>query len=58
MGIPAFGKHKPQKPIPWTPALDRKLGTMSDADLARQFGCTPFAVFYRRKRLKTPPFHP
>jgi hypothetical protein len=59
MGIPAFEKHKPaSNPVMWTPAMDRKLGTMSDADLARKLQCSPFAIFYRRTRLKIPRFRP
>jgi hypothetical protein len=59
LGIPAFVKRKPQShPVAWTPAMDRKLGRMSDPDLAQKFGCSPHAVYHRRKRLKIPPFRP
>jgi len=52
-GRPAFVKRKPHgKPVTWTPAKDRLLGTMSDVDVARRLRCSPMAVFYRRRKLK------
>jgi len=57
LGVAAFTKRKRRgKPISWTPATDRLLGTMPDGDLARKLRCSPMAVFYRRKRLKIPAF--
>jgi hypothetical protein len=57
MGIAPFTKRAPRgKPITWTPAKERLLGTMSDVDLARRLRCSAMTVFYRRRRLKIPPF--
>jgi hypothetical protein len=57
LGVAAFTKRAPRgKPITWTPAKDRLLGTMSDANLARKLQCSPMTVFYRRRRLKIPAY--
>jgi hypothetical protein len=57
LGVAAFTKRAPRgKPIVWTPAQDRLLGAMSDVDLGRRLRCSPMTVFYRRKRLKIPPW--
>ena len=57
LGVAAFTKRKRRgKPITWTPAKERLLGTMPDGELARKLRCSPMAVFYRRKRLKIPAF--
>jgi hypothetical protein len=52
-GIPNILKRKPiSKPPRWTPERDRLLGTMPDTVLARQLRCSPYSVFFRRKKLK------
>ncbi len=57
LGVPAFTKRKPRsRPMVWTPAKDRLLGTMSDGDVARRLRCTTPAVVYRRRQLKIPPY--
>jgi hypothetical protein len=57
LGIRSFYKRKARsKPAVWTPAQDALLGTMPDPDLARKLGCPAMAVFYRRRKLKIPPF--
>jgi predicted transcriptional regulator len=59
LGIPAFVKRKPQdKAVFWTPAKDKLLGTAPDSVVARRLRCKPEAVYYRRKRLRIPAFHP
>ena len=57
LNVAAFIKRAPRgTPVDWTPAKEQLLGTMSDTDLARKFGCSGMAVFYRRKRLKIGPY--
>jgi hypothetical protein len=57
LDVAALTKRAPRgKPIAWTPAKDRLLGTMSDVDLACRLRCSPMTVFYRRRRLKIPPW--
>lgn len=50
LGIPAFAKRR----IAWTPAMDRKLGKITDEMLALKLGCSASAVTYRRRQLKVP----
>jgi hypothetical protein len=55
LGIRSYYKRKPQsEPVKWTPAKDKLLGTMPDSKVARRLGCSPMAVFYRRRKLRIP----
>jgi hypothetical protein len=47
---------KPGPIIQWTPALNARLGTKPDADVARELGCTFQLVALHRKRLGVPSF--
>jgi hypothetical protein len=50
--IAAFLKKRPQqRPLKWSAARVKLLGTMPDGALAKKLGCTLMAVFYARRRL-------
>jgi hypothetical protein len=54
-GVPNVKKRNPMsKPPRWTPKQDRLLGTMPDTVVARKLRCSPFSVFFRRRKLKIP----
>lgn len=57
LGIAPFRQHtKHARPVKWTMAKDRVLGTMSDTDAARKLRCSPMQAFNRRRKLEIAAF--
>lgn len=51
------GCDEHQRKVCWTPAIDARLGTVADAVLAEELGCSRKNVTYRRDKLGVPAAH-